>query len=363
MYIRPATGENIVVENIYSENPGGYVVDVVGGAYAYDSITNVTVRGVTVDIDTTGYDVVAVNVGGASTVTISDIKGYKLSDGPLTTGTRLKNFTISNVVQRNGKDYAVGINGCRNGTVTGLTDLDNSTYGVFYPNANTDSLDNVVVSDVTCLDGGQAIRFTTQNGHTISNFILTDFTIKNMTGEGILMISYASPTDSMDISISDGIIKDVGTSAMTIRGAAFGDTLTATVSISNVTATGSGTYALRASGDYEGSSSVLLRNCDFSGNTSGAIYNPSANITFSEQPRNVIGYITTNSGVTSVADGGSIGHGLAGTPTAYFFTATVASHIVAITGVSADSMAVSLTDTAGVAISVAEDVAWWAEIR
>ena len=79
--------------------------------------------------------------------------------------------------------------------------------------------------------------------------------------------------------------------------------------------------------------------------------------------KNNLGYITEYSGVASVADGDSIGHGLADTPTAYFATATGASHIVAITGVSADSMGISLKTDAGASVSTPENVSWWAEIR
>lgn len=79
--------------------------------------------------------------------------------------------------------------------------------------------------------------------------------------------------------------------------------------------------------------------------------------------KNNIGYKTENSGVASVANGGTIAHGLVTTPTAYFATTTAASHIVAITGVDASNLTVSLTDEDGAGVAVAENVSWWAEVR
>lgn len=65
----------------------------------------------------------------------------------------------------------------------------------------------------------------------------------------------------------------------------------------------------------------------------------------------------TNSGVTSVANGGTIAHGLTAAPTRYGLTPTAAGRQVAVTAVSATTLTISLTGAVG-----AENVAWWAEV-
>lgn len=66
-------------------------------------------------------------------------------------------------------------------------------------------------------------------------------------------------------------------------------------------------------------------------------------------------------GVASVADGGTIPHGLGGVPLRYGATATVAGRSVAVTAASATTLTVALKAANGVAVTVAEPVAWWAE--
>lgn len=77
--------------------------------------------------------------------------------------------------------------------------------------------------------------------------------------------------------------------------------------------------------------------------------------------RNNTGYVSENKGVTSVADGGTIAHGLATTPTKYGATASVAGEFVSITAVGATTLTVAIKkhdNTAG----TTQNVAWWAEL-
>ena len=65
-------------------------------------------------------------------------------------------------------------------------------------------------------------------------------------------------------------------------------------------------------------------------------------------------------GVASKVNGGTIAHGVGAAPTRYGATATVAQHIVAVTAVDATNLTIALHTDAGVAVAVAENVAWWA---
>lgn len=66
-------------------------------------------------------------------------------------------------------------------------------------------------------------------------------------------------------------------------------------------------------------------------------------------------------GVTAVADGGTIAHGLRVAPRRYGATATVAGQIVAVTAASATALTVAVRTGAGAAVTAATPVAWWAE--
>lgn len=74
------------------------------------------------------------------------------------------------------------------------------------------------------------------------------------------------------------------------------------------------------------------------------------------------GYVTRAAGVTSVADNGTIAHGLVGTPTAYGATTTTADEYVAISAVSSTTLTIQLTKHDGTAGTTA-NVAWWAELK
>jgi Pectate lyase superfamily protein len=73
------------------------------------------------------------------------------------------------------------------------------------------------------------------------------------------------------------------------------------------------------------------------------------------------GRINKNGGTISVAHGGPIAHGLASTPTQYGVTATVAGHVVTVTGVDSTTLTIGLTDSHGHPVTSPETVAWWAE--
>lgn len=74
--------------------------------------------------------------------------------------------------------------------------------------------------------------------------------------------------------------------------------------------------------------------------------------------RNVAGYTTRAAGTASVADGGTIPHGLDVIPTAVSLTPTDSGRRVAATEVSDKTITVSLTDDGGNAISTEQEIYW-----
>lgn len=91
------------------------------------------------------------------------------------------------------------------------------------------------------------------------------------------------------------------------------------------------------------------------GNTSGQLNLGSAtNVSL----RGNIGYRTRNRGTSSVADGGTIAHGLAAAPTSYTLTATAANRTVAVTAANATNLTIALKDNTGAAVTTPENVNW-----
>lgn len=67
-------------------------------------------------------------------------------------------------------------------------------------------------------------------------------------------------------------------------------------------------------------------------------------------------------GKASIVNGGTIPHGLGVAPTRYTATGTVAGRQVSVTAVDATNLTISLTDSSGTAVAVAENVAWMAGV-
>lgn len=75
------------------------------------------------------------------------------------------------------------------------------------------------------------------------------------------------------------------------------------------------------------------------------------------------GFATENEGTASVADGGTIAHGLQKTPTFVNLTTTAQGHIAAASAVDGTNITVQLSDDAGNAVGTAETVYWEAKAR
>jgi len=73
--------------------------------------------------------------------------------------------------------------------------------------------------------------------------------------------------------------------------------------------------------------------------------------------------MTLKGGVASIADGGTIAHGLGAAPTRISVASSNALHSVAITAVSATTITVSVrVATTGASVGVAENVYWMAGV-
>ena len=77
--------------------------------------------------------------------------------------------------------------------------------------------------------------------------------------------------------------------------------------------------------------------------------------------RDNAGWVTYNASMTSVADGGTIAHGLAGTPSRFGATSTTADEFVSINSLSNLTLTVQITKHDGTP-GTTGNVAWWAEV-
>lgn len=100
-----------------------------------------------------------------------------------------------------------------------------------------------------------------------------------------------------------------------------------------------------------------IESCDFTNVTGTKVNDAGTRTVF----RDNLAYVTSSKGVTSVADGGTIAHGLVAAPTKYGATTTTADEYLAITAASSTTLTVALTKHDGTAGTTA-NVAWWAEV-
>jgi len=175
--------------------------------------------------------------------------------------------------------------------------------------------------------------------------------------------------DMSNIRISDCVVYNNGTSASPQNGIGLLNTITGQtirdVSISD-------THVFNDASPVE--QDEALRTNVTAGSigkltvTDSELAGPSYNWNRKDEPtewrfRDVTGYKTHNSGSASVADGGTIAHGLAETPSYVNLTASVDGHIAVATAVDATSITVGLVDDAGSAVGTAETVYWEARAR
>jgi hypothetical protein len=103
-------------------------------------------------------------------------------------------------------------------------------------------------------------------------------------------------------------------------------------------------YAIRVE---NGAAVALIADNDLSGNGTAAVQSISGGTAITW--RDNIGYVTRAVGATSVADGGTVSHGLVAAPTTVRVTGSVAGEIATVTTLSASTFTVALKTGAGAA--------------
>lgn len=84
---------------------------------------------------------------------------------------------------------------------------------------------------------------------------------------------------------------------------------------------------------------------------------------FNTTTDNSYGFTTENGGTASVADGGTISHGLNTTPTIVNVTSSVQGHVASVSSVGSSDITIELSDSSGSAVTSAETVYWEAKAR
>lgn len=149
---------------------------------------------------------------------------------------------------------------------------------------------------------------------------------------GILLDTFSGGTPSADCVVSGNVSYDSGVNTQ-----AYGVALLASVA---------------------GTTRITVQGNVFRGNTvAGYVATAGlANIYLRDNQ----GFVTESWGSNSVANGNTISHGLANTPTAVVATSRVTKHTVTVTARSSTTFTIGLTDDTGTAVAVAENVDWHA---
>lgn len=122
-----------------------------------------------------------------------------------------------------------------------------------------------------------------------------------------------------------------------------------------------GIYLNGASGKFK---NLSIINNIITNSASGSIYlnfNRIENATF--DCRHNTGYITENSGSSSVANNSIIAHGCSATPTSVTLTSTNASNIVAATTVNSTHITIGMQDYTSNIVTATETIYWYAKVR
>lgn len=282
-------------------------------------------------------------------------------------------FVSDHTFCRNSTHYRVIGNSYLNGTDTG-TAQDGVTYSQVVGNTY-ENCDIGITSANSATEGASpaaSCAYNTMVGNTIKGRGASDDSsgIKisnfgNNTGTNIKMVTVIGNTISncdrgMWVEhvdrcvISGNVIDDCqGSNKQSILLTTSGTSNNITITNNIIDATGA--TAFRFSGGTTNNLTLANNNI-----TAASTY-INGTITASMKIYNNRGYVTENGGTASVADGGTIAHGLSNTPTKFFVTPNVAGRFASVTSVSASNLTIALKDSTGAAVAVAENVTWYAE--
>jgi hypothetical protein len=362
------------------------------------AVTNVTLEGLTIDlngsnqsdgtarddrtglhlINVTGFQLLNSTVkncrhGAAVRISICDyalIQGCRFQDNGVSGAafacdhTFCRNSTHYRVLGSsflNATDTGTAQDGVVYSTVTGNT-YENNDIGVTLANSATEGASagaacayNAIVGNTIEGRGasddssgikisnfgnttGTNIKMASVMGNTITNCdrgmwvehidrcVISGNVIDSLAGANKQAILLSTSGAMSNTNITDNIIDATGGTAFRVSG---GTTTNITIANNNITA-----------------ASTYINGTITSG---GKIYNNR-------------GYITENGGTASVANAGTISHGLSTTPTKYSLTPTVSGRVAAVTAVSSTTLTIALVDNSDAAVAVAENVVWYAEV-
>jgi len=162
---------------------------------------------------------------------------------------------------------------------------------------------------------------------------------------------------STNVSVSGNVASNSKSgSGILVIESGTGGTASSQVALTGNTCVGNASFGIQISGAV---ARPLIVGNILRGNTTGQL-NPggASNATIADNT----GYRTRNGGTASVADGGTIGHGLSAAPTRVVVSSRQANRIVSVTGVSATEITVAVKNHDGTAVEVAEGLYWEASL-
>ena len=317
-------------------------------------VYNIRVAGIQVDKFRDGGIEFAATNGGISTlggemygITVSDVNLYNGFQNGLafnsvepvsTNGNKMHSINVNNVEISFNREYA---------GITGLG-LDFRVSG-----AGGNAVYDFNVNNLHVKDADTGIQISNiQLGGKISNFMLEDVRITGILVDKSPLPTYnpllvESGTIKLHSAATRGILLQSLTGSSAVTGVRFDD----------VKIQGTGTQ-LAIQHTYVGTGSISdidYRRMEWAPGTLTVNFTVASDLTIRDSPS----YITENWGATSVADGGTISHGLAGTVDSVTVTCSIASQICGVTALAATTFTVSIKTDTGAA-GTTQTVYWYA---
>lgn len=366
----PDGASNILIQNCYMRNysiaVGSGIIATVGSVTALNVIHNFLVGSngavetqscsdCVIDGNAIQATRTAISLRSLFRTIISDNMVLNTNDNCIDIGT-VQDVTVTGNICRDTVGTPTTINGIYVDTVQGAlsitgNEIRNILRNGIQLNTVTGVMSWVTISGNTIIQPGQVsggdagiYLFGTATTR-IYNVTITGNTISHPGRQGIL-IEY-----STNIVVTGNILNNGGTLSGA-NGYGLRADQTDELVVTGNRATGNSQYGI---GVFSSSTNILVTNNDVRGNTVGGI---SISATTYMVAYN-LGYATENWGGTSVADGGTISHGLAGTPDSVTITCSVASQMCSVTAVAATTFTVAIKTDTGAA-GTTQTVYWYA---
>lgn len=200
-----------------------------------------------------------------------------------------------------------------------------------------------VIANNLITGSGSALTCLTPNAEISGNYF-------ESSGTGGTVDLFAAVTFTGNTVVHTGTFSDNGLAAVQFRGVG-------STAINNRVIAGTNGLCMRDVTAEGGGQTKYLDNVLSGGN--GNLLNPAG----SSLVRGNAGYRTENHGAATVANGGTVDHGLSRTPTSVVAASTVSGHIVTVanlTGNNGLAFTVNITKHDGTSVTVAEPIYWHA---